>query len=361
MDCHSIESRLHRLATSLIDQHAARVIVAPRQDASGFWFGGGNLTEIQGTLYLVGRYRNAGDSRLGLAAGERGLALAILASKDQGESFQTVLELSKTDLSRPETPVLSIEGCALRATPEGVELFVSTEKDGVGYPAGFESYLKPGTGVWSIDRLRASSVEGLATARVEQVVSSDDPQFVHIKDPFLYERDSLLLFCSHPFSWTSSNTGCVRLNAGSSFEPEHGVFSRGFTWDVAMTRATSIVDIPATGELDGEDIGLVFYDGGECVRNLDEHKSSVSRPRGYSCEELGGCGYIQGGRLGSFSRLSKHEAMFVSPWGTGCSRYVDVLRTNDGLLATWQQSQTSGAQPLVMHRLSNERIDELLR
>ena len=52
--------------------------------------------------------------------------------------------------------------------------------------------------------------------------------------------------------------------------------------------------------------------------------------------------------------------MFVSRWGTGCSRYVDVLATAEGLHATWQQSQSDGSQPLVMHSLSCSEVEELL-
>ena len=74
---------LTRFCQALIDQESARVIVPPMQPRSGFWFGGGNMVEdADGTFYLCGRYRNYGDSRTGLAAGERGLELAIFRSTD---------------------------------------------------------------------------------------------------------------------------------------------------------------------------------------------------------------------------------------------------------------------------------------
>ena len=97
----TLADQLTRFALALIDQQQARVIVPPMQPESGFWFGGGNLVEAEdGTLYLVGRYRNAGDSRIGLAAGERGFELSIFSSSDRGRSFQKVLQLDKADLSR---------------------------------------------------------------------------------------------------------------------------------------------------------------------------------------------------------------------------------------------------------------------
>ena len=106
-------------------------------------------------------------------------------------------------------------------------------------------------------------------------------------------------------------------------------------------------------------MSLLFYDGGECVRNHDEHKHAVTRPRGYSCEELGGLAYVTGGDFSRVERLSEFRPLFVSPHGTGCSRYVDVLETDDGYYATWQQSQPDGSQPLVMNFVPQSVVREL--
>ena len=63
------KQQLIRLAQLLIDQEQARIVVPPNQPRSGFWFGGGNLVEADdGTLFLVGRYRNSGDSRSAIRA-----------------------------------------------------------------------------------------------------------------------------------------------------------------------------------------------------------------------------------------------------------------------------------------------------
>jgi hypothetical protein len=359
----TLVDRLTRLASLLIDQQRAKVIVPPLRNSTGHWFGGGNLIEDgAGSLWLVGRYRNQGDSRTGLGAGERGLELAIFRSDDFGNSFQKVLSFSKSDLNVGSHEVLSIEGSALRLTQRGAELFVSTEKSGIGYPAGLESYLKPGTGVWTIDRIAADSIEQLAGATVAPALESSDPRFVHIKDPFLgrHRGQDCLLFCSHPFSWTSSNTGYATLSTEGLVdgEPRFDCFPRGFTWDVAMTRATSLLPLPVAGSRLG--VQLVFYDGGECVRNLDEHESAVRRPRGYSCEELGGLAFVTGDDLDNIQRISINEPAFVSPNGSGCSRYVDVLATDRGYYATWQQSQSDGSQPLVMNFVSRKIADSLL-
>jgi len=362
------EARLERLARALINQEQARIIVPPAKAASGYWFGGGNLIQSpDGRLYLTGRYRNHGDSRTGLAAGARGLELAIFESADGGGSFEKILSFSKSDLDMPDRSVLSIEGAALRWIHNGVELVVSTEKDGIDYPDGLREYLKPGAGVWTIERLAAKTIPDLADAERNTILESHLPEYLHLKDPFFYERSdaSTLLFCSHPFSWSSSNTGFVNLSAfEEESDGEAGVvldfFPRGTTWDVAMTRATSIVDVPQAGLFSDVDASLVFYDGGESLRDLDEHTSAISRPRGYSCEELGGAAYILAGDLLSIERLSRNLPFFISPHGTGCSRYVDVLSTESGLFATWQQAQPDGSQPLVMNFVGHAEVEDIL-
>jgi hypothetical protein len=362
-----LESRLELLARTLIDQNKARIIVPPNQAASGFWFGSGNMIEAEdGTLYIVGRYRNFGDSRTGIGAGERGLELAIFKSEDRGESFEKILSFSKSELNMPGRRVLSIEGSALRWIEGGVELIVSTEKDGIGYPESFEDHLKPGTGVWTIERLAAATFDELKDAQLDTIVEADVPEYLHVKDPFLYERDGQmsLLFCTHPYSWSSSNTAFVEV-PDSEDEAEESValldcFPRGTTWDVAITRGTCVLDVPRVGGFADVDVSLMFYDGGESLRNLDEHAAAVKRPRGYSCEELGGAAYIIEGNLTAIDRLSRNLPFFISPHGTGCSRYVDVLATDTGMFATWQQSQPDGSQPLVMNFVSNHQIAKIL-
>lgn len=361
-----ITHRLKQIASLLIDQTRARVIVPPQRPSSGHWFGGGNMVQdAEGTIWLVGRYRNQGDSRTGLGAGERGLELAVFKSTDHGANFEKTDRFAKSDLNVGTREVLSIEGCALRLTDRGVELYVSTEKNGIGYPDGLESFLKPGTGVWTIDRIRADSIARIADAPIETILETRDPQFVHIKDPFLgtHQGADCLMFCTHPFCWTSSNTGYVSLEHDLP-DVEHAdlsFFPRGFTWDVAMTRGTAVLPLPKIGSLADRDVRLLFYDGGECVRNLDEHSAAVKRPRGYSCEELGGCAFYENDNLHELTRLSVVEPMFVSPYGTGCSRYVDVLETQEHYYATWQQGQDNGSQPLVMNVVEREEVERLLK
>ncbi len=362
----NVEEKVIAFANALIDQEKARIIVSPKKNSSGFWFGGASIIQDRaGTLYVSGRYRNFGDSREGLAKGERGLELAIFKSVDKGQNFNKVLSFSKKDLSGFEK-VYSIEGTALNQMDTGeVELYISTEK-AVPYPEEVKEYLKPGAGVWSIDCIKANNIEEFDPRNLKQVFKSDDPVNLHIKDPFIYKNpagDTVLLFCTHPFAWSSSNTGYIIRPKGSETfgNPVYNIIPKGQTWDVSMARGTAFLDLKGIGVFDeNSTVTLVFYDSAECLRNHKEHGSAKSRPRGYSCEELGGCGYFENPQFRDFKRLSLLYPMFVSPEGTGSSRYVDVLECDEGFYAVWQQSRKDFSQPLVMNFLPRKKAEELL-
>ncbi len=130
---------------------------------------------------------------------------------------------------------------------------------------------------------------------------------------------------------------------------------------MAISRVTGLLDVPPVGAFAaGPRVTLGFYDGGECLRSHEEHAGPAKRPRGYSCEEIGGLLCFEGGDLRQPRRLSANEPLFVSPWGTGCSRYVTTLASRDAVHAFWQQSQPDRSQPLVTHALSMADVARLL-
>ena len=367
MEKETKEEKLIRLARRLVNPEQARILIEPYGRGMGYWFGGGNLVEGPGgDIYLVGRYRNPGDSTTGLSKGERGHELAIFRSSDGGQAFGKILSFSKKDLGFYDYDVLSIEGAALNLVEEGVELFISSEKANVFYPKPFEDYQKPGTGVWTIDRIAASEIVGLKDRQAQLLFSSKDPQRLHVKDPVVYSPSSggtILFFCTHPFNWSSSNSAYALRPRGSSqfSDPVYGFFPRGTTWDVAVTRISDILPLPEWKEVWGdEDISLVFYDGAECLRDHEQSTWGVTRPRGYSCEELGGLAILYSEDPARIERVSKYVPLVYSPWGTGCCRYVHTLRTKDGILATWQQSQKDASQPLVMNFLTWQEVCETI-
>jgi len=361
------EKKLIELGRSVIDQEKAKILIPPLENAAGFWFGSGNMIEDgEGRIYLCGRYRNSGDSRTGVAAGARGAELAIFRSGDQAESFEKILSFSKKDLSYPGREVLSIERMWLHQVEGGIELYVSSEKKGLSYPLEIASYQKKGTGVWTIDIIRAPSVEQLDPSSIEPLIEGRDPRFYHFKDPMAYANengDTVMIFSTHPFSWASSNSGmAVRRRGEDGFgEPDCTFFPRGFTWDVAISRICGLIKVPKIGSFSRlAQVYLFFYDGGESMRNYEEHVQAVKRPRGYSCEEIGGLAYTTEEEFPRIHRLSVNLPMFVSPYGTGCSRYMTALQTERGIYGIWEQSQPDLSQPLVMNFIRSEDVEALL-
>jgi hypothetical protein len=359
---------LKTFLSALINQQKAHILVPANEPQSGFWFGGGNLVQDHtGSVWLSGRYRNHGDSRTGLEAGQRGLECAIFRSDDHGQRFTKVHSWSKADLSYPDRNVLSIEGTALHQYVDGSwELFISTEKD-MPYPEPLKNFQKPGTGVWTIDRLWGKSLETLDPSTLTPVLeNTEHPEYLHVKDPVVFDApngDTALVFCTHPFTWASGNTSLALRQPGQEQFQRHAweVVSRGAAWDVASTRITEHLSIPQTGCFaDAPACSAYFYDGAECMRPHEENVRARKRPRGYSCEEISGAFFGWDAAFPQMERLSPLAPLFVSPWGTGCSRYTETLVTEDGILAVWQQSQNDLSQPLVGHFVPMDEVQRIL-
>ena len=359
---------LTTLLKTLINQQEARVLVPANEQSPGFWFGGGNLVQDRdGSIWLSGRYRNHGDSRTGLEAGQRGLECAIFRSDDGGQHFTKAHSWSKADLSYSDRKVLSIEGTALHQRDDGSwELFISTEKE-MSYPEPLTSFQKPGTGVWTIDRISGDSLERLDRSTLTPVLeSAEHPEFLHVKDPVVFDApngDTALIFCTHPFTWASGNSALALRKKGQEDFQLHSweLVSRGAAWDVASTRLTGRLSLPRLGCFaDLPPCSVYFYDGAECVRSHEENARAHKRPRGYSCEEISGAFFGWDEAFPQMERLSQLEPLFISPWGTGCSRYTETLVTKDGILAAWQQSQKDSSQPLVGHFLPMDDIRRIL-
>ena len=85
----NLEKRLLELGRRLLDQHAARTLITPLGNSSGFWFGGGNIClEDNGNILITGRFRNEGDARTGTGAGARGLECAVFSAESPSDDFQ---------------------------------------------------------------------------------------------------------------------------------------------------------------------------------------------------------------------------------------------------------------------------------
>ena len=369
----AIKDRLVTLGLAIVDQKKAKVVVEPYERSTGFWFGGGNMVrDRSGRVLIVGRYRNRGDSRTGLRLGTRGLECAIWQSPDGLTDYRLIRKWTKADLACQGQSAISIEGTALRLTNDGadsgIELFISSEKE-LDYPDAHLNRQKPGTGTWTIDRMSSDNVETLDPSTLQTVLHTTRPSDLHIKDPViadLNDGSTALLFCTHPFSWTSSNTAvAIRRQRETAFgEPQWNILPRGNCWDVAVARVTDVLRVPRVGALAARpQINLYFYDGAECIHDHDKSKQDTSathRPRGYSCEEIGGLAWGFDEAFPKMASLTVETPLFISPTGTGCSRYVSTMIDEQGILATWQQSQADLSQPLVAHRLPVKEIERIL-
>jgi hypothetical protein len=302
---------------------------------------------------------------LGLAAGPRGLELAVFRARGFYGPYEKITSLTKADLSAAGRRVLSIEGSSVLVHPDGIELFVSSEKDGL-YPPEVREYQKPGTGVWSVDVLRAQSLAVLDVCQMAAALGSTAPETLHAKDPVVFAHPgggTAMLYCTHPFSWASSNTSlAIRPSEGEAFTTvDDHVLGRGMVWDVAAARVTARLPVPPVGPFkDISPVSLYFYDGAECMRQHAGHVRAVKRPKGYSCEEIGGLAWGYDAAFPVMERLSVERPLFVSPYGTGCSRYVSILVAADAVYASWQQSSPDLSQPLVGHWLGMEAVERVL-
>ena len=366
----SLKKRLLELGRRLLDQHAARTLIEPLGNSSGFWFGGGNIyVQKEGNILVSGRFRNEGDARIGTGAGARGLECAVFSASSPSDDFQKVLSFSKEELSHTEE-VVSIEGVSLIAgsnSKSAFEFIISTEKK-TAYPKNLIHFQKPGTGVWSIDLLESEN--GLGSFKLKEMTTiarSEKGSTLHYKDPVAFHQgdgQTQVIFCHHPFSWSSSNSGLLTRHSGkNSFNlVSENILERGNSWDVACLRVTEKLTVPKIGKFaDLPDLSLFFYDGAECLRPLDQNPKAARRPRGYSCEELGGLAWGWDAEFPKLNKLSIDFPMFISPHGTGCSRYASAVPLPDGsIFATWQQSQKNESQPLVGHHLSHAEVVRIL-
>ena len=365
-----LENKLIDLGRRLLDQQSSRIIVQPLGTSFGYWFGGGNIcVSKSGEILVTGRFRNEGDARTGTGAGARGLECSVFSGNSPDASFEKVLSFSKEDLSHTED-VVSIEGVSLINHPDtddSYEFIISTEKK-TAYPKTLINFQKPGTGVWSIDLLKSENgLEAFDLEDMKTISRSEKGSTLHYKDPvgFMGENGQThVIFCHHPFSWSSSNTGLITRQQGS--EPfdliSENILERGNSWDVACSRVTEKLPIPKIGEFaDLPDLSLYFYDGAECLRPLDQNPKAAKRPRGYSCEELGGLAWGWDSEFPKLNKLSIDFPLFISPHGTGCSRYASAINLPDGsIFATWQQSQENESQPLVANHLSSTEVSRIL-
>jgi hypothetical protein len=359
------QRRLIELGKAIINQEKYTVVVEPYMKGKGCWFGGGKIRASEdGKIYITGRYRNLGDSRYGITKGDRGAELAVFISEDGGKTFNKIKSWNKKDLSYQGKEVLSIEGTSINFEKGKVEIYISSEKK-ISYPEIVKKYQKQDTGIWEIDKIEGSSIDEIKSVDIKNILSSNDPERLHIKDPAVFQikHKTYMLFCEHPFSWTCSYSGIAVKEKGGFKIISNDILARGYTWDVAVTRITDRLPVPKIGVFKNlPDISLYFYDGAECIREHPVSGEGVNIPRGYSCEEIGGLAYGFDEKIPfEIHRLSSLFPLFYSPEGTGCNRYVSAMWNGEKIYAVWQRSMKDFSQPLVMNIIDKKEIEGILK
>ena len=143
--------KLRPLAVRLIDQRECKQLIQPLGSGEGFWFGGGNFIQMNdGNIFVCGRYRNHGDARTGVGAGERGLEFSVFQVSENFESATKVFALSKSELSF-DSEVVSIEGGCLINSVDGHGVERLYQRKRKKHTQGVHKLPKARTGVWSID------------------------------------------------------------------------------------------------------------------------------------------------------------------------------------------------------------------
>ncbi|MGB9677836.1 MAG: exo-alpha-sialidase, partial [Candidatus Ratteibacteria bacterium] len=232
------------------------------------------------------------------------------------------------------------------------------------YPEGFEIYQKEGTGVWEIDVLEGKNLEDINPENIRNVLISENPENLHVKDPVVFDLSNkvYMIFCQHSFCWSCSYSGLAVKQSNEFKIISNDILPKGYSWDIAVRRITERLPVPKIGIFkDLPDISLYFYDGAECLREHQQSEKGVKRPRGYSCEEIGGLAYGFDSYFPEIYRLSLYFPLFVSPYGTGCNRYVSAFWDGEKIYAIWQRSISDFSQPLFINIVDVEEIERILK
>ena len=282
-----------RLVRALVPRYERSTTVEePPGGEPGGWAGAPCAITVDETVWLAYRLRRPGDAR-GYAN--------VLARSDDGERFETVIELAKESFG-----AMSLERPALAVTHDGMwRMYVSCAT--------------PATKHWRVDLLEATSPERLQGARPRTVLPGDDT--VAVKDPVLLHSEGRwhLWASCHPLDDPDA-TDRMRTDYATSDDGVawhwRGTVLRGTpgTWDGRGVRITSVVL--------GDRNAVALYDGRATAEENWEERTGVA---------FGALGRApEGGpQFGAFSSYGR-APVAESPHGDGGLRYVAVAELPGG-------------------------------
>ncbi|SEG54290.1 hypothetical protein SAMN04489712_106148 [Thermomonospora echinospora] len=279
----------------------SRLVVAPPQDAPGYWAGAPSACLVDGTTYLAYRLRRP------IGAG-RGYAVVVARSQD-GERFETLAVIDKDRMSAE-----SLERPALVVTEDGAfRLYVSCAT--------------PGTKHWRVEVLEAADPAAFDPVRSNVVLPGS--RLVGVKDPVIrHDGDKWHLWAScHPLADPDEADQMVTDYATSANGLEwvwQGTVLTGRPgrWDARGVRVSTV--IPHEGRT------VAFYDGRASAAENYEERTGVAVGQGYSVLVPQG-----------------EEPLGASPHAGGGLRYLDAVRVpGEGWRVYYEVTRADGAHEL---------------
>lgn len=300
----------------LFDPELAMTLAEPPAAGPGWWAGAPGACQAGGETFVVYRIRRprpvrGGEMRIGLMS-ERGL--------------ETIWSATKDDLG-----TTSIERSALAYVDGSWRLYVS--------------YVDPADGRWRIDLLEAATPDGFDPAARRPVLTAASIGAEGVKDPWLHRLDGAWTMIASfaevadGFAGTAAdlhrghdiyNTGHVRSASGLATSADGRVWRwEGSVlmpsddgWDRYAARLNSAVRV-------GNE-WLGFYDGSASVDENYEER----------------CGLAASPDLRTWRRLRPSGPVVGAQHGPGSVRYVEALRTSDGIRYFFEYTRADGSHDL---------------
>ncbi|HLK59864.1 MAG TPA: hypothetical protein VKU00_25100 [Chthonomonadaceae bacterium] len=317
----------------LFDPAEGALVRAPLDAGPGWWAGapGATFDPVSNAFYIV--YRQRMPRELG-----RGVECRIAVSEN-GISFTDIWALPKTTLD-----ALSLERCSLQRGLDGVwRLFLS--------------YVSPEDKRWRIGLVEAAEPDQFDATSLTPLLTAEDVGGEGVKDPnvFVIGRMTYLLasYATRLPELTPDaearkhqtgdiyNTGLTlsRTGAAISGDGRHfqwlGDVSPGLgeaagdgkaaqpSWDAYCKRIGSLLPIEGGGY-------LAFYDGSASVAENYEEKTGLAMTFD----------------LRTYYSLSPQQPALVSPYASGCLRYVDVLPVGHEIFYYYELARQDGSHEL---------------
>jgi hypothetical protein len=285
----------------LLDAAAATVVQEPLGKGPGHWAGGPSAAlGDDGAIYLGYRFRRPFGEGRGFAN--------VLARSEDGERFETLVELDRKDFDCE-----SLERPALVAVPGGGwRLYVSCAT--------------PGTFHWRVDVLEATDPARFDAGSARTVLPGDE--HTGVKDPVvMWHGDRWHMWlCCHPLD-DPDNTDRMWTRYGTS--------SDGIDWDL---HETALGPTAGTWDARGARVTHVQVDNGRWCAYYDGRATAEKNAE----ERTGLATGSSPDRL-----VAQPGPVAASPWGSGSLRYLSGVRLADGgARLYYEASRLDGAHDL---------------